>query len=236
MKVEIKGVRMRKVGWVLALLAVAVLSAWGQKVKPLLDEDGVYLSSKGVSAAKLVHSVPAVALEDPRLEGLKHICALNVVIGADGIPAAMEIVNKVTTPFDNAAKAAVRQSQFEPGSFEGKPVPTRLMVWVPFLGKGHPALPVAGSAKDLKDLKSPVPIFTPDAEFSEAARFLHKGGVVLVRILVTEEGLPTRERVLVHAEHGLDEKALEAVKKYRFRPAFLEGVPVPVMMSIEVNF
>jgi TonB family protein len=35
---------------------------------------------------------------------------------------------------------------------------------------------------------------------------------------------------------GLDEKALEAVRKYKFKPAMKGGAPVPVMMSIEVNF
>jgi TonB family protein len=36
---------------------------------------------------------------------------------------------------------------------------------------------------------------------------------------------------------GLDEKALEAVKKYKFKPAMKEGrTPVPVMITVEVNF
>ena len=42
----------------------------------------------------------------------------------------MEIMNKIATPFVEAAKAAIRQSQFESGSISGKPVPVRLMVWV----------------------------------------------------------------------------------------------------------
>lgn len=35
---------------------------------------------------------------------------------------------------------------------------------------------------------------------------------------------------------GLDEKALEAVRKYRFKPALRNGKPVPVIMTIEVDF
>jgi hypothetical protein len=35
---------------------------------------------------------------------------------------------------------------------------------------------------------------------------------------------------------GLDEKAVEAVKRYRFKPAMLQGKPVPVEVNIEVNF
>jgi len=35
---------------------------------------------------------------------------------------------------------------------------------------------------------------------------------------------------------GLDEKAIEAVLKWRFRPGQLNGKPVPVQATIEVNF
>jgi protein TonB len=36
---------------------------------------------------------------------------------------------------------------------------------------------------------------------------------------------------------GLDEKALEAVRKYKFKPAMKDGkTPVPVMITVEVNF
>jgi TonB family protein len=35
---------------------------------------------------------------------------------------------------------------------------------------------------------------------------------------------------------GLDEKALEAIKKWRFRPAYKDGKPVTVAATIEVNF
>jgi len=35
---------------------------------------------------------------------------------------------------------------------------------------------------------------------------------------------------------GLDEKAIEAVRRYRFNPALKDGVPVPVEIKVEVNF
>jgi protein TonB len=42
--------------------------------------------------------------------------------------------------------------------------------------------------------------------------------------------------VVRHLGFGLDEKALEAVRKYRFKPAMKNGVPVPVVLMIEINF
>jgi TonB family protein len=35
---------------------------------------------------------------------------------------------------------------------------------------------------------------------------------------------------------GLDEKAIEAVRQYRFKPAMKDGKAVPVQMSIEIDF
>jgi TonB family protein len=35
---------------------------------------------------------------------------------------------------------------------------------------------------------------------------------------------------------GLDEKAIEAVKQWRFAPARKDGKPVPVAVDVEVNF
>jgi protein TonB len=35
---------------------------------------------------------------------------------------------------------------------------------------------------------------------------------------------------------GLDERALEAVREYKFKPAMENGKPVPVQLNIEVNF
>ena len=93
---------------VTGILTIAAIAARGENLKPIQDQDGVYFPGHGVIPAKLTHAVPAVAIQDSRLEGLKHICAVNVVIGADGVPASMEIVNKITPPFDEAAKAAIR--------------------------------------------------------------------------------------------------------------------------------
>jgi TonB family protein len=36
--------------------------------------------------------------------------------------------------------------------------------------------------------------------------------------------------------YGLDEKALEAIRKYHFKPAMKGKAPVPVMITVEVNF
>lgn len=233
---------MRRTVLLSMLFAMGVVSLWGQAAKLQPDENGVYPGWNGVKVASLIHGVPAVTPDDPRLEGSKHVCALLVEIGADGILKRIAVANKVASPFDEAAITAVRQSQFEPGSFNGKPVTTRLIVWVPFLGKNEAAVPVSGSATAtnhatyLKNLTDPVLVKSPEAEFSEEALRDHYSGVVVFQILLSEDGLPARIEPVVRAGEGLDDNALAAVRKYRFNPATLDGMPVPFLITVEVNF
>jgi protein TonB len=84
--------------------------------------------------------------------------------------------------------------------------------------------------------KPPVAIFSPSAEFSDEARRMKYGGVVLLSLIVTEEGLPADIQVLRPLDHGLTEKAMDAVWQYKFQPAIRDGVPVAVRITIEINF
>ena len=70
---------------------------------------------------------------------------------------------------------------------------------------------------------------------SEARKAKTKG-IVLVNLVVDPHGLPQDVHVLRGIGHGLDEKAVEAVKQYKFKPAMEGGKPVPVNLNVEVNF
>jgi TonB family protein len=82
----------------------------------------------------------------------------------------------------------------------------------------------------------PVPVLTPEAEFSDEARRQKYQGACLVTIIVDSHGNPQNPRVVRALGMGLDEKALDAVRRYRFKPAMKDGKPVPVMITVEVNF
>jgi TonB family protein len=83
---------------------------------------------------------------------------------------------------------------------------------------------------------NPVPLVTPEAEFSDEARRSKYQGVCMISIVVDAQGYPRNPRVLRSLGMGLDEKALEAVQRYRFKPAMKDGKPVASMISVEVNF
>jgi protein TonB len=55
-------------------------------------------------------------------------------------------------------------------------------------------------------------------------------------VIVDAQGNPQNLHIIRHLKMGLDEEALEAVSQYKFKPATLQGKPVPVEVNIEVNF
>lgn len=82
----------------------------------------------------------------------------------------------------------------------------------------------------------PVPIFTPEAEFSDEARRQKYQGVCSISVIIDPQGNPQSPRVVQRLGMGLDEKALEAVMRYRFKPAKKDGHPVAVRMTVLVDF
>ncbi|HEY4381226.1 MAG TPA: energy transducer TonB [Acidobacteriaceae bacterium] len=82
----------------------------------------------------------------------------------------------------------------------------------------------------------PTVLHAANPQFSEQARKEKFGGVVLVTLIVDANGQPQNVHVLRGVGMGLDEKAVEAVKQYSFRPATEGGKPVPVQLNVEVNF
>jgi TonB family protein len=85
-------------------------------------------------------------------------------------------------------------------------------------------------------VSAPVPLNQVEAEFSDEARRAKYQGVCLIQLIVDVHGDPLNPRVQRALGMGLDEKAMEAVRKYKFKPAMKDGKPVPVMITVEVNF
>jgi TonB family protein len=82
----------------------------------------------------------------------------------------------------------------------------------------------------------PKPIYHPNPEYSEEARKAKSQGTVVLWIIVDPQGQPQDIRVVRSVGKGLDEKAFEAVRKWRFEPAKLKGQPVAVQINTEVTF
>lgn len=85
-------------------------------------------------------------------------------------------------------------------------------------------------------VSAPRAIYTPEPEFSEEARKAKYQGVVVLNIIVGVDGRVHSPRVVRSLGMGLDEKAVEGVKTWKFDPSKKDGRPVAVEMNIEVAF
>ena len=87
-------------------------------------------------------------------------------------------------------------------------------------------------------LTDPAPIFEKRPEYTPAAMRAKVQGTVEVEAVVREDGSVGRVRIVrsLDDRFGLDEKAIEAVRQWRFRPGVKDGRRVPVLVLIELTF
>jgi periplasmic protein TonB len=79
-------------------------------------------------------------------------------------------------------------------------------------------------------------LYKVEPDYSDDARKAHLQGVVILRLEVDERGMPRNLTVVRSLGLGLDERAIDAVGKWRFRPAYRDGQPAVVSAFVEVNF
>ncbi len=82
----------------------------------------------------------------------------------------------------------------------------------------------------------PVLLIKVEPEYSEQARQAKFQGTVLLRVIIDEKGFPRQISVIRPLGMQLDEKAIEAVKHWRFKPATKDGKAVGMDATVEVNF
>lgn len=90
-------------------------------------------------------------------------------------------------------------------------------------------------ARVSKDTKAPTVISAPMRIPSEAPRFHHQGTTTLW-VVVDELGNVEKVSIASPVGFGLDDEAVRAVQKWRFRPATANGTPVKAQINVEVNW
>ncbi len=106
----------------------------------------------------------------------------------------------------------------------------------PGIGEGYGGGIGGGVFRVGGGVSAPRPIYDPDPEYSEEARKAKFQGTVMLSVIIGPDGKPRDLRVLRSVGMGLDQKALDAVAKWRFAPGTKDNHPVSVLVSIEVAF
>ena len=86
------------------------------------------------------------------------------------------------------------------------------------------------------DVKAPVVINRIEPIYPEEARKARITGIVIVRAVISRDGVVKDVQVLKPLPFGLDQAAVDAVKQWTFKPATLEGKPVDVYFNLTINF
>jgi TonB family protein len=86
------------------------------------------------------------------------------------------------------------------------------------------------------EVRAPRLISKMEPQYSREARLLKLQGTALLQVIVETDGRILDARVQSSPVWGLDVKAVEAIRQWRFEPGVKDGVPVPVRASVEINF
>jgi TonB family protein len=181
-----------------------------------------------VKPPKLIKRVnpeyPSMALS-ARLQG---VVILEARIGTDGKVRDVRVLRSIAL-LDNAAAAAVRQWEYEPTILNGVAVPVITSVAVEFKLTPPAPVRVGGAVTPPAQTKRVNPPYPPEAQAAGVQ------GVVIMEATIGADGKVSDVRVL-RSIPLLDQAAMDAVRQWEYAPTVLNGTPVPVLMTVTLNF
>lgn len=102
--------------------------------------------------------------------------------------------------------------------------------------KQGPEITANAPARVDKDVSAPTPTYKPEPAYSEKARAARYQGHVVLYIVVNAQGEVEAARVVKPLGLGLDQRALQTVRTWKFRPGTRNGTPVKVRVMVDVAF
>jgi TonB family protein len=158
---------------------------------------------------------------------------LKLSVDGDGTAQDVQVTKSAGAALDAKAVEAASASRFPQHTQNGQPVKYGLQLAVTM---GAAVQAGGDPVAQIHQVKPPLVVFTAPPEFPEEAKRKQIAGNVLVGLIVDEKGRPQNVHVVRGVGYGLDEKAMESVRKYRFSPATLEDKAIAIPINVEVNF
>ncbi len=167
---------------------------------------------------------------------------VSLEISRQGEPGNIKVIEQHREESANAVLHAIALWRFQPGLVDEKPREGTGIVEM----ECRASVPGGKSPEELAaalvphmvggGVSVPVVLYKVDPEYTEDARKAKYMGTVTLFLQVDTSGHAANLRVLQGLGLGLDEKAMEAVTQWRFKPAIKDGAPVTVIANIAVNF
>lgn len=211
---------------------------------------------------KAPERVRYVAPEYPEVAKQAHVAGIviaELTVSPEGDVTDAHILRSIAL-LDQAALDAVKQWKYTPTTLNGVPVPIIITVTVNFTPtetggaaaggvmqsaptmssasstpvepvylNGREVTRIGGEVKAPERIRYVQPLYPADAQ---AARIT---GIVIIEALIDESGHVAKAKV-VRSILGLDQAAIDAVMQWEYTPTLINGSPVPVMMTVTVNF
>ena len=197
---------------------------------------------------------PEIAAE-ARVAG---IVIVEAVVGADGTVTDAQVLKSIPL-LDQAALDAVKQWRYATTTLNGVPVPVIMTVTVNFSladgasagaamppvqssgmtamasdpppsWNGKTAIRIGGNVTPPERIKYVPPVYPAEAQSARVE------GIVVIEGLIDDEGNVAQAKVLKGVALLLDSAALDAVLQWKYTPTLVNGVPMPVVMTVTVNF
>jgi TonB family protein len=91
-------------------------------------------------------------------------------------------------------------------------------------------------AQEISSLTYPTVIHRAEPEYTKAALAAKLQGTVGLSLVIGVDGVPYQIKVVQGLGAGLDKKAVQCLKRWRFKPATNHGEPIPMKVQFDVNF
>ncbi|HEY1257088.1 MAG TPA: energy transducer TonB [Terracidiphilus sp.] len=256
---------MRRLLWNVAFVLLTASCAIGQEassVAPLSTATVkppkvmVYTVGPGVTAPELLPTDQSPIPEEKCKKKVTSTIPISIYVDAEGVPRDLTLLYPNHSKLDELALKIVAGDRFKPGTYNGQPVPVAENILVTLVANDQvlqcsppkqTVIPIQEpQEEDVSDIGTlyhvgtgvipPALVNNVAAEFSDESREAGLQGTVLLSLIVDTKGMPRNIQVTRPLGMGLDEKSIEAVKKYRFKPATKDGKPIAVPVNIEINF
>lgn len=94
----------------------------------------------------------------------------------------------------------------------------------------------SGPARFAPAVRPPIVIWKQDPKYSKEARIADLEGSVVLSVVIGSDGVASNIRVTRPLGLGLDDKAVDAVRGYRFQPSVRNGRRTPFLATVEIVF
>jgi TonB family protein len=205
-------------------------------------ESGVRRVPSSKLEGNLISKVNPIYPAEAKAAGVQGPVILRATISKQGTIAGLQLISG-PAELTSSAWDAVKQWTYKPYLLNGEPIEVQTTITVNFtLGESddsaqsRPQVATNHPAKMADGATAPVVIYQVPPEYTREARKAKTSGVVLVNLKVDQQGRPQDVHVVRGIGNGLDKRAVEAVKRYRFKPAMKDDKPVEEALNVEINF